>query len=340
MEKNKQELQVSNTSKLILSICIPSYNRFEKLKMNLESILKAKSMDFEIIIVDNISPHPIEKYITIVDKRLRIIKRKKPVDGKYNIGNCFSYAKGLYTMLCLDKDFIQGDYLDKFLQELRQNSYLAGGYCIQNKFKRNGSSFITKENAILNYGYLSKHPSGNFYKTEILLGVIKKLKLSERANTFSLDIYMAECAVKGAMMFYDKPLIYLEKSKDTIKVKSYSYKKEDNSIFFFPQNRVNQFRIYVRHLNTLSISKIMYMKILCRLYCDTLRYVTVGFQSLMKDKAVCTHYRLKCRDVTVNEMKENRRLLNQSFKKIYKSIFVRYIICIYGGFKLIKGLLI
>ena len=68
---------------MLLSICIPSYNRFEKLDKTIREILRAETKKFEIVIVDNCSPRNIEEYITCIDDpRVRIVKRKEEGENK------------------------------------------------------------------------------------------------------------------------------------------------------------------------------------------------------------------------------------------------------------------
>ena len=45
---------------MVLSICIPSYNRLDELKKLLCSISKAKSDEFEVVVVDNGSSDDID----------------------------------------------------------------------------------------------------------------------------------------------------------------------------------------------------------------------------------------------------------------------------------------
>ena len=44
---------LNSLSNLKVSICIPTYNRFEILKLNLERFLKVTNNNFEIVIVDD-----------------------------------------------------------------------------------------------------------------------------------------------------------------------------------------------------------------------------------------------------------------------------------------------
>lgn len=56
---------------MLLSICIPTYNRPENLKNCLNSISKQKSKDFEVCISDNASKSNIYKIIKPFKKKLK-----------------------------------------------------------------------------------------------------------------------------------------------------------------------------------------------------------------------------------------------------------------------------
>ena len=112
---------------IVLSICIPSYNRFYNLEKCVHSVLSSKSNEFEIVIVDNQSPKNINETLNFYDSRLRIVNRTESVDGKLNVGNCVYYSKGKYTMLCLDKDRVDGRYIDEFIEALKSDDSICGG---------------------------------------------------------------------------------------------------------------------------------------------------------------------------------------------------------------------
>lgn len=168
------ENKVRKGKMIELSICIPSYNRFHVLKRNILSILtKTKSMDFEVVIIDNQSPKDVIQTLDITDKRLRIIKRNVPVSGTENVNQCVLYARGKYALLCLDKDYIDGGYLDDFISCLKNHNDIKGGICPVFS-KKNGhllQKFTNrviekKTDLLIHFGYTKKHPSGNFYLTE------------------------------------------------------------------------------------------------------------------------------------------------------------------------------
>lgn len=298
---------------MLLSICIPSYNRFENLSKAVQGLLKSTSNDFEIVVIDNVSPKEIRDYLTINDMRLRIVKRDTPVDGKQSVAECLRFANGDFAMLCLDKDTVEGQYIDDFLDVLAANTNICGGYCTQNKNEESVSVKIVQDDAILKFGYLNKHPSGDFYKNSILKEIFERITQEELIDAFSFDLYLSKCASKGPMMVYDKPLVFLEKMQDTLKTKSYSFHKENNTLFFFPDNRIAQFQRYLQHLDKLDLSESIKAKETMLIYNRTMLEATTGYKSIMKMKDICSHYRVEPVKVTFLEMMKHRNRLNKIF---------------------------
>lgn len=294
-----------------LSICIPSYNRFEKLDETLKAILKCESDDYEIVIVDNCSPRDINEYIC-KDSHLRIVKRKSPVYGVKNVGDAITYADGKFALLLLDKDYIDGRQLEFFLHVLNENGDIAGGYCQLNSEKNTYN--LSDAGSVAHFGYLSKHPSGNFYRIELLRDYISANDKKLERDPFPFDIYLAFCASKGRMMLYNRPLVYSDlnnpKGTDT---GTLTFKKSSNNIYYFPENRIQEFRTYVSCLSELDIDKTKKLRTLSKLYRRTMIQVTTGLKKTMSNPLVCQHYGHEPEKVSVKHMVHNANELRNMF---------------------------
>ena len=298
---------------LTLSICIPSYNRFERLKKTIFNILKCKSDDFEIVVVDNCSSSDISKVINVEDKRLKIIKRDKPVDGTTNVNTCIMYGKGKYSLLLLDKDIIIGDKLSEFIETLNRNDVF-GGYCVINSNANNEE--IYTENALEKFGFLSKHPSGNFYKMDMLKNYVNQKKEKILLNPFGFDIWLTYCAQLGNMLLYDRPLIKSSLSKiDKNDKKSFTYSVKNDNIYYFPKNRIEQFMMYFECLFSYKIGRLRKIKNVFKLYYRTLGQISIQYKSIMADEKVCSHYGHATKHVTMKEINENIFRLRKKFLK-------------------------
>lgn len=292
---------------MLLSICIPSYNRFEKLNETIDSILKAKSNAFEVVIVDNCSPRDINEYITCNDARLRIVKRETPVYGGKNVSDCIVFARGKYALMLLDKDTIDGKYLDDFISTILDNQDVMGGYCVLNSLNK-GISVVSKE-VIATFGYLSKHPSGNFYRIDELRQYIELKENEMERDPFAFDVYMAYCASKGKMMLYDKEMVFslldnVDNSKKN-KEKSLTFSKDKGNVYYLVPNRMMQFKTYMQCLSELEVSKEEKKRALELLYESSLIHVTLEYRYIMKNKDVCEHYGHETENVNLLKMLYN-----------------------------------
>ena len=69
----------------VLSICIPTYNRSSELYKKITEILKYKSDDFDIIVLDNCSPDgTYENLKRINDDRLKLYQNESNIGGILN----------------------------------------------------------------------------------------------------------------------------------------------------------------------------------------------------------------------------------------------------------------
>ncbi len=286
---------------IVLSICIPSYNRFLNIKAQLQSLLEIKSNEFDIIIVDNGSPHNIYEEIPCKDNRVKILKRKKVVSPAYSYNTCVSYADGKYALLLLDQDYINGKYLKAFIEILKSNE-THGGYCVLSSENTDKEYEVwEKERALPYFGYLGQHPSGIFFRTEYIKKLFKMHETIEFENRLFYDILLTECAVQGRMIKCYLPLVRRAKKEERLAIQSYNIPTPTPDLFFFPRARLKQMDIYCRHLTGLRCSKDMYNKTVEYLYKRTLWQMTTLYRLMSLDRAECLHYRISPRKISIFE---------------------------------------
>lgn len=307
---------------MILSICIPSYNRWEALNKNLQSIKQAKSEDFEIVIVDNCSPQDPEKMLDLSDSRIRVVKREKAVSGQYNVANCLTFAKGKYALLCLDKDMVLGTGIDRFIECLKnlEDMNIKGGVCSLNVPEDEGTLRVVEKDAILEFGYMSIHATGPFLKTDIVKEYQKVASEEMQNSGFSYEYYLAKCASLGAMLHYEYPLLtsrldnYSEDDKKESGT-SLAYSEKDSNLYFFPLNRIQELFLYIRALSDLDLEKSICIKKIKQLYVLTIKKITIEFKSIVGNEDQAFHYHFRRRDIDFKEMLMNVVTLNQRFMK-------------------------
>lgn len=322
---------------MILSICIPSYNHLEHLQEVVNSVIKAKSDEFELVIVDNGSSKDIFQEIKTVDTRVKLYKRDRVVSGPESIGTCIDYANAKYRLVVIDKDCIDGDFIDKFIEVLKTHSDIKGGRCFLNASDEKGYKIISdiNDSDALKLYYTDDHPTGYFYCQECIEVENRIVEsMEERWNPFNEDMLLARCASMGKMLLYESPLVYssLTKKVDT-KEKSSTYLKGKAKLFFEPEERIHQMLLNITHLNTLMIDDFEYRLILDSIYQKTLNHVTLGYKKTLAMSHICEHYGIISRRVGLIEMLGYVRLLNKEFinsatsrlmKQDKKNIIIKY----------------
>lgn len=121
---------MEKTSEIILSICIPTYNRAGFLKNSLESLYKQindKNCKYvEVMVSNNCSTDNthslVEEYI---NKGLAVtyFKNKSNIGGEGNFLQCIHQAKGKYVLLLGDDDLLLEGSVDTLIQILSKDEY-------------------------------------------------------------------------------------------------------------------------------------------------------------------------------------------------------------------------
>lgn len=302
---------------MLLSICIPSYNRFNELKLLLDSISDSESQEFDVFVIDNGSEEDLFQ-LGKYDKRFNFIKRDVIVPGPVSIRTSLNYGDAKYIMLCLDKDLICGEYLDQFLKKLKENASISCGYCLLNSNIVDGKIVINNE-PIENKIYRCGHPSGYFIRKDIIdkaTNAINPLDTNNPLynNPFLSDLVYAYGLLEGEEGIYSGSLIYPESQEKAGETKSYTYTTQNKNIYFMPECKRKQMFLFIGHLETLGLSTIVKRKIIGQLFKRTMSDCTFGFKHIMRNKQICEHHSITCQRVTVRQMLKEAIILSKEFK--------------------------
>lgn len=303
---------------MILSICIPSYNRFIELKKLLDSIAESKSDKFDVFVVDNGSSENIYN-IGEYDNRFIFIKRNGVVPGPVNIRSSLDYGDGKYVMLCLDKDYILGKYLDKFIAELEKNMSVSCGYCELNSTIGNGIIRINNLD-ISKKIYRCGHPSGYFFRKDILAKAKEELNPFDQEspfynNPFLVDLAYAYGLIGGKEGIYNGSLIIPETLEKASMTKSYTYSTKNKNIYFMPECKRTQMFLLFKHLNGLKLSNQKKKSIIKNLFRRTMLECTLGYRNIMSNEQICTHHLIVSKDITTKQMINEAWILTRDFNE-------------------------
>lgn len=284
---------MEDISPTILSICIPTYNRLEKLKRQVESVLALCDQRFNIVISDNKSTDETINYLTsIKDERLLIIMHETPVPASINAYDAMIRATGRYAIVALDKDFIEGDSLVPFIDELEQSSVPLYGYCDLNS-KPLIPTFEHIQpgiNAFLASSYLCKHPTGYFFFTDRMKEELEKLKdLQKMSFPFTLDVICAHFASSDyPFMIAHTAMVQTETVEEASRKTSLSYNVEN--LWFAPKQVMERYKVFIEDLFELGLEDKFKKKVLRRLLKRSFDDATMAYAGTLQRESICLHY--------------------------------------------------
>ncbi len=308
---------------IIISFCVPSYNRAEMTVLMVDSILRYQGDDIEVIVTDDASPdNTIQKLNKIRDKRLRIIENKNRLGGAGNMVESLRYSRGKYSFVAFSREEVDSNTISDLVDFLKDSKYSIV-YCGEDQKNRDNVEYRKGVQALGKIAYKSLHPTGMVFRTDCLNQSLKKYKADscgEKFGFFPHDFIAADLAIKGNILLYNK--------KVRIRVKENYIKnsKSDNSavneknkiIWFYPDGRIRQFEKHVIHLSELEISDKEKSLVLIYMYRTLLSHCTISYQLMAKDKLNCDHYNVPVKKVTFQSLLLIARKTSKEFVRIVK----------------------
>lgn len=105
-----------------LTVVLPTYNRAQMLKRCVESVLSARSNEFELLVSDNASPDNTQEMLkSISDPRMRFWRNEKDLGAAGNILGLWRQSKGKWIFCLADDDYLLPGALDRVIQILKEN---------------------------------------------------------------------------------------------------------------------------------------------------------------------------------------------------------------------------
>lgn len=106
----------------ILSICIPTYNRSEKLKKQLSIIIPQLNQDVCLIIQDNNSLVPVAEIISdTLKSNLTINRNSVNIGADANIARCFENCNTKWLWVVSDDDYLTNNAIETVLNFIKDN---------------------------------------------------------------------------------------------------------------------------------------------------------------------------------------------------------------------------
>jgi len=124
----RQIPEPEHTSGVVLSICVPTYNRSARVMETVRNILKSELRNIEVIVCDNASTDDtVAQLRTIEDSRLKIYVNNRNWGPIRNFNLVLALGTGDYVLLHSDEDIIKTDTLDDFTKFLSEHPEVGAG---------------------------------------------------------------------------------------------------------------------------------------------------------------------------------------------------------------------
>jgi len=294
------------TNHIEISFCIPTYNNIASAKRLILNILEFANRNIEVIVLDNGSTDDtLEILNTINDTRLKVYSNGINKGALFNMINVLDKGQGKYLTYCTDHDHIDNSKIEKFRIFLQNNSSVSCGYCeYASKSEKQYELFESGYPAISKLGYITRHPTGFFFRRDIwkLINPVERFSDFELVDLFPLEFVFAEATLIGDGAIYHDAVFSPERGARVIKHKSSTTNGKSKSAFFSPLTRLKLAVNFDKHLRTLNIPKRQKQSLIFSIFYKELVSATLGFKSVMFNDALCAHYYMEKRVIGKKEI--------------------------------------
>ena len=289
---------------IVLTFCIPSYNRAGKTLVTVQSILEYPGNDIEVVVTDNhSSDDTVERLERINDHRLHVRVNSKNIGASANFVESLKYGLGMYKFVILSRETVISEKISDLISFLKEKDFSLV-YCGQDGKDTENEFFESGTEAIKYFGYRDLHPTGYIFNSKMIMDIIKDVehdKCNDLYRNFPHEFWAAELAIKGNAALYNKRIRVRVNDKYMKEVKS-AFRDSEKQVWFFPDEHIAQFKLYLNHLSKLDIKSRNKSEIVGRCFLSKLFASTYGFKSRMKDEIVCNHYNISKKDITLSDM--------------------------------------
>ena len=289
-----------------LSFCIPTYNRAHIVRRLVTDILLCSDPNIEVVVLDNGSTDDTLSILrAIKDERLCVYSNGENKGALFNMVNVLNKGRGKFLVYSTDQDHIDNTKLKKFKSFFLQHPDLAGGYCEFNSASELPFEIFPKGyQSITKISYKGRHPTGYFFNNNFLksINLVERFSDYEFVDLFPLDFAFAELCLMGNGAIYHGAIFTPETGTMVVNHKSSTTDGKSNKAFFSPEARLKLAINYTNHINTLPLSTREIELLISDIFIHGLISATIGYRSVLKNKGLCIHYYMECRDVKIKEL--------------------------------------
>lgn len=289
-------------SNILLSICIPTWNRGNLALSNVKTLLQLPyDSEVEFVISDNGSTKYTDEYMEIenlTDSRIKYFRFNENMGGMVNFANSITIANGKFALLLSDEDKINLESLGHYMNLLKSNHKigLIRPATAKTYINLENEHFSAGYDALKNIFLGNNYISGVIYNKELFNEYNLKELVLEHENNDACMVYPHMCwdsiiALHGDVIT-DKTILVLEGESvleeqitmgvienDSFIKKNISYELDNMPIYQTYESRILQHYGFIELINYLNIDSIEVVIFLYIILC----YKTNFLVSLVKN---------------------------------------------------------
>jgi len=281
---------VESDDSIVISFCIPTYNRAECVKRSVMSILEIDSRHIEIVIVDNNSQDNTEQIIkSINDDRVCYYKNQTNIGAVCNIVRTINLAKGKWVFTLSDEDIVVKDTIDWIIKDLSMGKHSDTAVLFGNITKTNGSYykkyddafFLKGDDAIFNVGFSHAYLSGIIINKSFINCREIDGMTPESDGVYPHIIILTRACINGDAKTMNKDFIIMMEPR----AKTSYVEKPSDEVFAHPVNRLKEFKIFANLANDIISDNQLKIQKIESLYFQYLNASTYGWERVISSES-------------------------------------------------------
>jgi len=286
--------EMNKPDRILISFCIPTYNRAELVKRCVKSILEIDSREIEVVVVDNASPDSTEETLkSIDDARISYYKNQTNLGAVMNIVQTIRRARGEWVFLMSDEDAIVRNSVEEIIADLSTGDLSDFAVMMGNVRNYDGTYYYRFENAryskgdeaVCHVGFSHHYMSGLMISKRHI--VAEQLEACSPSDGMYPHVnLLTRAVVKGGAITMDKDMCTVDCYEGRI-----SYVEKPNGQFYFhPNNRFEQFRVFTKIANTSIENPDLRVGMMERLFFQYLEMSTFSWEYVIKTESIRKHF--------------------------------------------------
>jgi len=321
-----------------LSFCIPTYNNEKSVCRLVKDLLNFNNSDIEVVVLDNGSSDNTLNILGLIDdSRLNIYSNGLNKGALFNMLNVLDKGKGEYLIYCTDHDYVDISKIGDLTKFFEENSKISFGYCeYKNYDYRNNIIYEKGFDALKNMAYITRHPTGYFFKNIFWKenNFTSKYSDYDFVDLFPLEFIFADLSFLGSGAIFRDNIFQPETGHRVIQHKSATTKGYSKSAFFAPECRLKLALSFRNHIHSLSIKKSQKDELTIISFYRELNTAMFFYRQVMSDDKLCVHYQMNKKIVGRFEMVSiGIRFCMNYLKKSHNQEFLLILLCKYFRLK-------